>query len=110
MVAFTVVCVPLVLHDDPVMLPEGGGAGVGVGDGDGDGEGDGDGDGDGAGEPLGTEHSFTLLLGIGSDPKVATLQVKLPFRTLKTNAPEAPNATLVDWDTEQDSPILQMVV
>jgi len=98
MVAFTVVCVPLVLHDDPVMLPEGGG------------EGDGDGDGDGAGEPLGTEHSFTLLLGIGSDPKVATLQVKLPFRTLKTNAPEAPNATLVDWDTEQDSPILQMVV
>jgi hypothetical protein len=102
--------VPLVPHDDPVMLPEGGGAGVGVGDGDGDGVGDGDGDGDGVGEPLGTEHSFTALSGAGSDPKVATVHVKLPFKVLKTNLPSAPNATLVDWGTEQDSGILQIVV
>jgi len=31
---------------------------------------------------VGIEHSFALLLGIGSDPKVATLQVKFPFNTL----------------------------
>ena len=106
------VCDPLVLHDEPEMLPVGGGdgVGVGVGDGDGLGLGDGDGDGDGAGEPLGTEHSFTALLGAGSDPKVATVQVKLPFKVLNTNWPAAPNATLVDCDTEQVSGILQIVV
>lgn len=31
---------------------------------------------------VGIEHSFALLLGIGSEPKVATLQVKVPFNTL----------------------------
>src|SRR5215510_2552791 len=105
MVSLTVVCEPLVPHDDPVMLPVGGGAGVGVGVG----LGEGDGVGDGAGEPLGTEHSFTAFSGAGSDPKVATLHEKLPFKTLNTNLSAAPNATLVDWDTEQLSPILQIV-
>src|SRR5262245_41420742 len=99
-VASTVVCEPLVLHEDPVMLPLGGGDGVGVGDGDGLGLGEGDGDGEGVGEPLGTEHSLTALFGAGSDPKVATVQVKLPFRVLKTNMPAAPNATLVGAGTE----------
>jgi hypothetical protein len=31
---------------------------------------------------VGIEHSFALLLGIGSAPKVATLQLKDPFNTL----------------------------
>ena len=31
---------------------------------------------------VGIEHSFALLLGIGSERKVATLQLKLPFNTL----------------------------
>src|SRR5262245_43501927 len=103
MVVFTVVLVPLVPHEEPVMVPVGGGAGVGVGVGVGDGLGVGEGDGDGVGEPLGTEHSFTALLGAGSDPKVATVQVKVPFSVLKTNIPEAPNATLVGAGTEQVS-------
>jgi hypothetical protein len=47
---------------------------------------------------------------MGSEPKVATVQVKLPFKTLNTNWPEAPNATLVLLLTEQLSLILQMVV
>jgi hypothetical protein len=51
--------------------------------------------------PLGIEHSFTDFEGAGSDPKVATLQEKDPFNTLYTNAPDAPNATLVDLVTEQ---------
>jgi vacuolar-type H+-ATPase subunit I/STV1 len=31
---------------------------------------------------VGMEHSLALLLGIGSEPKVATLQLKEPFNTL----------------------------
>lgn len=31
---------------------------------------------------IGIEHSLALLLGMGSDPKVATLQVKVPFNIL----------------------------
>lgn len=31
---------------------------------------------------VGIEHSLAALLGIGSEPKVATLQLKLPFNTL----------------------------
>ena len=84
------------LADNAIPLPEGGGGGGG-----------------GGGvlpPPLGTEHSLTDLLGIGSEPNVATLQTKLPLSTLNTNWPAAPKATLVDWDTEQVSPILQMVV
>jgi len=59
---------------------------------------------------VGIEHSLAALLGMGSDPKVATLQLKEPFNTLYTNAPDAPNATLVAWLTEQVSPMAQMVV
>lgn len=31
---------------------------------------------------MGIEHSLLLLLGIGSEPKVATLHVNVPFKTL----------------------------
>jgi hypothetical protein len=31
---------------------------------------------------VGIEHSFALLLGMGSEPKVATLHVKVPFNIL----------------------------
>lgn len=31
---------------------------------------------------VGIEHSLALLLGIGSEPKVATLQLNVPFNTL----------------------------
>ncbi len=46
---------------------------------------------------------------MGSEPNVATVQLKVPFKTLKTNWPEAPKATLVLLLTEHDSLILQMV-
>jgi hypothetical protein len=103
MVSFTVVCAPLVLQDEPVMLPVGGGlvGGGFVGGGF---------VGGGVLLPEGTEHSLTDLLGIGSEPNVATVQVNVPFSTLKTNAPDAPNATLVGALTEQESGILQIVV
>lgn len=49
----------------------------------------------------GIEHSLALLAGLGSEPKVATLQTKEPLSTLKVNLPDAPNATLVGLETEQ---------
>lgn len=51
--------------------------------------------------PDGIEHSFTDLEGLGSEPKVATEQEKLPLNTLYTNLSAAPKATLVDELTEQ---------
>jgi len=88
-----VVCEPLVEHEDPVTEPVAGG---GV-------------DPPPPLLPSGIEHSFTDLLGIGSEPKVATAQLKLPVNTLNTNCPDAPKATFVEVLTEQDSPILQIV-
>jgi hypothetical protein len=46
---------------------------------------------------------------MGSEPNVATVQLKLPFNTLKTNCPDAPKATLVLLLTEHVSLILQIV-
>src|SRR6188474_529528 len=97
MVSCTTTCVPLVAHDEPVTAPSPpppppspGSSGMG-------------------GALVGTEHSLTALPGAGSRPNVAALQVKLPDRTLNTNVSEAPNATLVDPDTAQVSPTLQIV-
>ena len=81
MVSLTVVWAPLVLQDEPVMLRVfGGGGGGGGGFGFGSGGGGG-----GVLLPEGTEHSLTDLLGIGSEPNVATVQVNVPFSTLNTN-------------------------
>jgi hypothetical protein len=56
----------------------------------------------------GTEHSFTppeIRL-----PKVASEQVKLPDKTLKTNLSARPKATVVDAATEQVLPSLHKVL
>ena len=49
----------------------------------------------------GIEHSLVDLAGFGSLPKVATLQVNDPLKTLYTKRPDAPKATLVGELTEQ---------
>ncbi|HSC68516.1 MAG TPA: hypothetical protein VLC79_12540 [Cellvibrio sp.] len=46
---------------------------------------------------------------MGSEPKVATEQEKLPLRILYTNFPDAPKATLVEPLTEHVCPTLQIV-
>jgi hypothetical protein len=46
-------------------------------------------------EPLGIEHSLTPPATRVPAPKVASLQTKLPLRTLKVNRSARPKATLV---------------
>jgi len=59
---------------------------------------------------FGIEHSFFDLAGLGSLPKVATLQVKEPLKVLNTNLSAAPKATLVDPLTVQVSSDLHIVL
>src|SRR5690242_244730 len=60
-------------------------------------------------EPLGIEHSFTPPATRVPAPKVASLQTKVPLRSLKVNRSARPKATLVLAATLQVWFSLQMV-